>query len=49
MALTMRFSPGGWEKKKKRVGAKMILEVLEAEISCHSERIGVENPLKITF
>lgn len=27
----------------------MILEILEAEIYCHSEKIGVENPLKITL
>lgn len=44
--LTMRFSLGG---RKKRVGGKMILQILEAEISCHSERIGVENPFKITL
>lgn len=38
-----------WVGEKKIIGRKIILEVLEAEISCHSERIGVDNPFKITF
>lgn len=36
-----------WWEEKKGIGGKMVLEVLEAEIACHSERIGLENHLKI--
>lgn len=35
--------------EKKCLGGKNILEALEEEISCHRERTGVENPLKITL
>lgn len=33
---------GGWGEE---MGGKMILEVLEAEITYYNKRIGVENPL----